>query len=101
MSFNTDFKNGIVILGAGNVATHLSIALKKADFSIKCVYSKTIQAAKTLALKVDSHYTNEINQIPVEADLYIIAVKDEIIEEIIKHIKLSMELLFILQGVYH
>ena len=89
MSFNTDFKNGIVILGAGNVATHLSIALKKANFSIKCVYSKTIQAAKTLALKVDSHYTNEINQIPVEADLYIIAVKDEIIEEIIKHIKLK------------
>ncbi len=89
MSFNTDFKNGIVILGAGNVATHLSIALRKADFSIKCVYSKTIQAAKTLALKVDSHYTNEINQLPVEADLYIIAVKDEIIEEIIKHIKLK------------
>ncbi|MDA3952471.1 MAG: DUF2520 domain-containing protein [Bacteroidales bacterium] len=86
---NSDFENGIVILGAGNVATHLSIALKKAGFLIKCVYSKTIPAAKTLALKVDSHYTNEINQIPVEADLYIIAVKDEIIEEIIKHIKLK------------
>ncbi|MCK5029746.1 MAG: DUF2520 domain-containing protein [Bacteroidales bacterium] len=89
MSFNNNFNNGIVILGAGNVATHLSVALKKAGFSIKCVYSKTIQAAKTLAIKVESHYTNEINQIPVEADLYIIAVKDEIIEEIIKHIKLK------------
>ena len=89
MSFNNNFENGIVILGAGNVATHLSVALKKAGFFIKCVYSKTIQAAKTLAVRVDSHYTNEINQIPVEADLYIIAVKDEIIEEIIKHIKLK------------
>lgn len=89
MSFNSNFENGIVILGAGNVASHLSLALKKAEFQIKCVYSKTIEAAKSLALKVDSHYTNEINQIPVEADLYIIAVKDEIIEEIISHIKLK------------
>jgi len=89
MSLNNNFENGIVILGAGNVATHLSIALKKAGYSIKCVYSQTISAAKTLASKVDSHYTNEINHIPVEADLYIIAVKDEIIEEIIKHIQLK------------
>ena len=89
MSLNSDFENGIVILGAGNVATHLSLALKKAGFPIKCIYSKTIDAAKELALKVDSHYTNEISQIPVEADLYILAVKDEIIEEIVKHIKLQ------------
>ena len=68
MSFNNNFENGIVILGAGNVATHLSVALKNAGYSIKCVYSKTIQAAKTIAVRVDSQYNNEINQIPVEAD---------------------------------
>lgn len=89
MNFNEDFENGIVILGAGNVASHLSITLKKAGHSIKCIYSKTIIPAKNLALKVDSHYTNEIGQIPVEADLYIIAVKDEIIEDIIKHLHLK------------
>jgi predicted short-subunit dehydrogenase-like oxidoreductase (DUF2520 family) len=89
MSLSNQFQNGIVILGAGNVATHLSVALKTAGLEIKCVYSKTIEAAKKLALKVDSHYTNDIEHIPVEADLYIIAVKDEIIEEIVKHIKLK------------
>jgi predicted short-subunit dehydrogenase-like oxidoreductase (DUF2520 family) len=89
MSLNSDFENGIVILGAGNVATHLSCALNNAGFPIKCVYSKTIESAKELALKVDSHYTNEINHIPVEADLYIIAVRDEVIEEIIKHLNLK------------
>ena len=83
MSFSNTFENGIVILGAGNVATHLSLALKKADFNIKCVYSKTIQSAKELALKVDAHYTNEINHIPVEADLYIIAVKDDVIKSVV------------------
>ncbi len=89
MSLNSDFENGIVILGAGNVATHLSIALKKAGFSIKSIYSKTIESAKELALKVDSYYTNEISKIPDEADLYIIAVKDEVIEEMIKHLNLK------------
>lgn len=89
MSLNSDFENGIVILGAGNVATHLSIALKKAGFSIKSIYSKTIESAKELALKVDSHYTNEISEIPVEADLYIISVKDTVVEEIIKHLNLK------------
>ncbi|MFC2152627.1 Rossmann-like and DUF2520 domain-containing protein [Bacteroidota bacterium] len=89
MEFNIEFENGIVILGAGNVATHLSLALKKTGFSINCVYSKTIEAAKRLALIVDSHYTNEINHIPVEADLYIIAVKDEIIKDIAENLTLK------------
>ena len=89
MGFNDQFKNGIVILGAGNVATHLSVALKNAGFEIKCVYSKTIEAAKILALKVDSHYTNDIKHIPVEADLYIVAVKDEIIKVVIEHLELK------------
>jgi len=89
MSFNDQFQNGIVILGAGNVATHLSIALKKADLEIKCIYSKTIDSAKKLAVKVDAHYTNEIDHIPAEADLYIFAVKDEIIEELVTRIKLK------------
>ena len=35
MSLNSDFENGIVILGAGNVATHLSIALKKAGYFMR------------------------------------------------------------------
>ncbi|NOQ25131.1 MAG: DUF2520 domain-containing protein [Bacteroidales bacterium] len=89
MSLKSDFENGIVVLGAGNVATHLSIALSKAGFFIKCIYSKTTESAKELALKVDSLYTNELSQIPDKADLYIIAVKDEIIEEMIKHLDLK------------
>lgn len=89
MSFSNKFENGIVILGAGNVATHLSLALKNADFKIKCVYSKTIQSAKELALKVDAHYTNEIGHIPVEADLYIIAVKDDVITSIVDNLDME------------
>lgn len=89
MSFNNQFKNGIVILGAGNVATHLSLALHKANFNILSVYSKTLDSAKTLAEKINTNYTNDIEQIPDNADLYIIAVKDEAIVEIIRHLSVS------------
>lgn len=89
MSFNNNFESGIVIIGAGNLASHLSLALSKAGFTIKCVYSKTIKSANTLGLKLNSPFTNEISKIPTEADLYIIAIKDEIIESIINKLKLK------------
>ncbi len=89
MSFNKEFKNGIVVLGAGNVATHLSMALKKLDYRIRCVFSNTIQSAELLSLKVGATHTTELNQIPYDADLYIVAVKDELIERIIEGISLK------------
>lgn len=89
MSLDKTFQNGIVILGAGNVATHLSVELKKADFNIRSIYSKTIESAKELALKIDTNYTNDIDAIPKDADLYIIAVKDEVIIDIIRKLQIK------------
>ena len=89
MSIENQFQNGIVILGAGNVATHLSLALKQAQFSIKCIYSKTINSARTLAEQLNTQYTDNLNQIPVGSDLYIIAVKDEIIQYVAENLKLE------------
>ena len=93
MSSINHYNNGIVILGAGNVATHLSTALYNSGYHIKCVYSKTINTAKTLAQKFKTHYTNDVNHIPVDADLYIIAVKDEIIAQIVKYLDLKDEII--------
>lgn len=101
MSSINQYKNGIVILGAGNVATHLSSALYHSGYHIKCVYSKTIGAAKSLAQKFGAHYTNEINHIPVDADLYFIAVKDEIIPEIVKYLDLKDEIIVHTAGSVH
>lgn len=89
MSMSVDFKNGIVILGAGNVATHLSIALKKAEFPIKCIYSRTQESAKELAIKLNAEYTNQINQVPKDADLYIVSIKDEFIEDIVNQLNIG------------
>ncbi|MCB2195394.1 MAG: DUF2520 domain-containing protein [Bacteroidetes bacterium] len=89
MSLGKTFQNGIVILGAGNVATHLSLALKKSNINIRTIYSKTAQSAKSLASKIDTNFTTTIDDIPKDADLYIIAVKDEVIIDIIRKLQIK------------
>ena len=82
MSKNNAFGNRIVILGAGNVATHLALALKKSDQKITFIYNRTIDSAKELALKVGAEYSDKMHKIPADADLYIISVKDDAIDNI-------------------
>ena len=42
----------IVLIGAGNVATHLGIALQKAGCLILQVYSRTEESASALAARL-------------------------------------------------
>ena len=43
----------ILLVGSGNVATHLGINLKKNNYIIDQVFSRNIDNAKDLAQKVD------------------------------------------------
>ncbi|MDY6801570.1 MAG: DUF2520 domain-containing protein [Bacteroidota bacterium] len=88
MKYQNDFKNGVVMIGAGNVATHIALALKKADYPIKSIYSKTEKSAQELAEKINSSFTTRIETLPNNADIYVIAVKDTIIEDIAKKINI-------------
>ncbi|HAN18705.1 MAG: hypothetical protein A2X13_13215 [Bacteroidetes bacterium GWC2_33_15] len=87
MSKNNSFGNGIAILGSGNVATHLAKALFNSGYKIKTIYSRTLESAKELALNVKSDFTNNLVQVPDDADLYVLALKDEILEYIVQHLK--------------
>ena len=42
----------ISLIGSGNVATHLGLALKKNDYQINQVYSRTLVNAENLASNV-------------------------------------------------
>jgi predicted short-subunit dehydrogenase-like oxidoreductase (DUF2520 family) len=78
----------IVFIGAGNVADSLSEALKgKKD--IVQVYSKTLAHAKLLGQKLKCPFTDDLKKISHEADIYIIAVKDDAIEDVCKKLKLQ------------
>lgn len=82
----------IVIIGAGNVATHLSIALTKAGLKPVQILSKTENNAAKLAFLINSQYTTNPDELK-NADLYILAVSDSAIKEIIEHQKLKNKFL--------
>ena len=74
----------IVILGAGNLAWHLAPFLRKKGHEIVAVFSRTKFSATTLAKKVKAIPTNRIEEIPIDADLYIVALQDEAINSVLK-----------------
>ncbi|MBN1252586.1 MAG: DUF2520 domain-containing protein [Bacteroidales bacterium] len=75
----------IVLIGAGNVASHLSIELLNTGCNILQIYSRNIDSAKELAQKTNSDYTNNLNLLNKNADLYIVSITDNAIKGIIQH----------------
>ena len=73
----------IVVLGSGNVATHISMAFHSVGLKIVQVYSRNLECAKELADKVDAQYTSDLASITDEADLYLFAVSDSAIQNVL------------------
>ena len=65
------------MIGAGSVATHLSMALKDAGHIILQVYSRTNSSAMQLAELMKCDSTINLNTVRKDADLYILALSDE------------------------
>ncbi len=74
----------VVMIGSGNVATHLALAFSQRNKKIKQVVSKNEENASSLANHFKCTYSNDISKIFPGADLYVIAVSDSIIPEITK-----------------
>lgn len=74
----------IVMIGAGNLATQVAIALQKSGNIIDTIYSRTTASALQLAQRLHCDYTTQIEKIPTDADLYLFAVKDSALQEVIK-----------------
>ena len=67
------------MIGSGNLATQLTQALKAAGQDIVQVYSPTAAHARELAEKLGCGYTTQVENIRHDADVYLIAVKDDAI----------------------
>lgn len=74
----------ITLIGAGNLATNIAIALKNAHHQIIEIYSRTEASAKVLAQKVEANYLTELSSISDEADLYLFSVSDSVLSQVIK-----------------
>ena len=71
-----------IILGAGNIATHLSLALQNAGFEISQIYNRSEKSAQQLAGMLQTRYTADISQVDSDASLYIICVSDDAIKPV-------------------
>lgn len=78
----------IVIIGTGNTATILGRKLRAAGHRIVQVYGRDTNAASTLAYELDTESTNYWNIVNRDADLYILAVSDIAVEEVLSELNL-------------
>jgi len=74
----------LVLIGAGNVATHLGKAFKKAGHEVLQVYSRSEASAKELAKKLRCSFTVDATAINHKADVYLIAVSDNSIKDVVR-----------------
>jgi predicted short-subunit dehydrogenase-like oxidoreductase (DUF2520 family) len=79
----------IVLIGAGNLATQLAQVLIEKGLSVNQVYSRTKESAKVLAEKVNASFTDDLTKLIPDADLYVIAVNDSAIQEVLENLKLD------------
>ena len=86
------------MIGAGNVATQLGLALKRANHKIIQVYSKHNPSAIELAKKLKSPFTTSLDEIISDADIYIISVKDDAIANVANHIRLNDKIIIHTSG---
>lgn len=73
----------IVLIGAGNLATQLGLSLAEAGHEMAQVWSRSMESAAALADLVGGAAVTDLGQIETGADVYILAVKDAALPEII------------------
>jgi predicted short-subunit dehydrogenase-like oxidoreductase (DUF2520 family) len=78
----------IVIVGTGNTATVLGRKLKVAGHKIVQVFGRDSMAASKLAYELGTESATYWNIVNKEADIYILAVSDIAVEEVVKELQL-------------
>ena len=75
----------VVLIGSGNVATHLGRALRKAGVEIVCVYSRCLEHAQALAHTLSAQATHRIEDLP-DADVFIFSVSDNVLPHLVEQV---------------
>ncbi len=79
----------IVFIGSGNVATHLSLEMQKQGMDIVQIYSRNENNASILASRLKTEYVCNVESIIQNADLYIVAIVDNAVENIAARLKIK------------
>ncbi len=81
----------IVFIGSGRLATNLANGLRQAGHVISDIYSRTTENAEILSQLVGGMPTDQIDDLPLEADAFILAVKDSAIAELLPNLRKGRE----------
>lgn len=76
----------VSLVGAGNLATQLGLAHKKAGIPLKQVYSRTEKSARELGELLGCSYLTELENLK-PSDLVIVSVKDDALPTVLSQIK--------------
>ena len=77
----------IVFIGAGNLATRLSLAMQRVGMQIGQVYSHTEASARQLATRLGCPWTNDLSALQEDCDLYVFSLKDTVLSDVISKVK--------------
>lgn len=72
----------IVLIGAGNVGFHLGHRIIECKLPLLQVFSRGRSKASRLSKSIEVPYTTKLNRISPNADIYLLAVKDDAITEV-------------------
>ncbi|MCS6991012.1 MAG: DUF2520 domain-containing protein [Chitinophagales bacterium] len=78
----------VTIVGAGNVGYHLAWHLHNAGQRIVQVFSRHLPAARWIGTLLDVPYTDRLEDINQESEIYLISVKDDAISEVVTRLRL-------------
>jgi predicted short-subunit dehydrogenase-like oxidoreductase (DUF2520 family) len=77
----------IVFIGAGNLASCVSMEMQRVGITVAQIYSRTPEHAQLLAKKLNCPWTSDLGGVVADADLYIFAIKDSALAEALPLIK--------------
>jgi predicted short-subunit dehydrogenase-like oxidoreductase (DUF2520 family) len=83
----------IVIIGTGNTANILSKKLRDAGHRIIMIWGRTLSKANELSSLLETKGTDELKDLPKDADIYIIAVSDSAIEEVVSQLNFQEKII--------
>jgi predicted short-subunit dehydrogenase-like oxidoreductase (DUF2520 family) len=74
----------VVLLGAGNLAWHFGHWFESVGVKVVQVFSRTPKAGEGLAAELKTGYTNRLDLLVSDADLYLLAVTDDAIPSLVR-----------------
>lgn len=89
----------ITLIGSGKTATALGKALKLAGHELVQVWSRSEAGANDLAQRVNASATIDLAAINADADIYLIAVKDDAIGEVANKLKIGNKIIAHTSGI--